>query len=329
MTGIEGLSDEEVERRISEGQDVVLGGIEIHAKFVRVQGNSAICIEYLAPTGAGGNPEGIKDINERLAGLCREKVMAMKDRARNRLMEMVARDGGKDRMIYRFVVTSCITDDGLRESRVSDLIDPEFGRVDAGVEERARQARREIEQMLEVSREGLDEEPDRTPEEMFEILPKTNYPLGIKEQTEEEARRGILEGEEFMLIQIQVIGSIEKYGGKDSLNFDYIAAISEKAVSSPWMKEKIQLLSKVCEDTVMGMNRLVIRRLFQSIRKTEAQELCIYRLSVLLSMKDDGSHRYDIRDQIDPVFTQQDSAVEKRAAETRRLAGMVMEEKEQ
>ena len=51
-------------------------------------------------------------------------------------------------MIYRFVVTSCIADNGMRESRVSDLIDPEFALVDTGIGERAREARRTIERLL-------------------------------------------------------------------------------------------------------------------------------------------------------------------------------------
>jgi len=326
MTTIKGLTEDEVERRIREGQEVVIGGIEIHAKFAKVQGNCGICIEYLAPAGDGGDPEGIADINARLAGLCKGSVMAMNDRARHRLMELVERDGGNDRMIYRFVVTSCIADNGMRESRVSDLIDPEFALVDTGIGERARQARRTIERLLGGGGGGMKEEWEEISEEMFDIVPKTNYPLAIKEQTEKEARRGLIEGEEFMLIEIQVIGFIEKSRGKESLTFDYIAAISQKAVLSPWMKEKIRLLSKVCGDTVMGINKLVTRRLYLLIRETGARELCLYRLSVWVSMSDGGSPRYSIRDHIDPVFGQQDSAVEKRAVEARRLAGMVMEQ---
>jgi hypothetical protein len=41
-------------------------------------------------------------------------------------------------------------------------------------------------------------------------------------------------------------------------------------------------------------------------------------------MNDDGSPRYSIRDQIDPVFAMNDPAAGKRAEEARRLAGMVM-----
>ncbi|MDP2797891.1 MAG: hypothetical protein Q8N94_10335 [Methanoregula sp.] len=48
---------------------------------------------------------------------------------------------------------------------------------------------------------------------MFELVPMTKYPPAIKEQTDEEARRGLLEGEEFMLIGIRVIDFIEKYRG--------------------------------------------------------------------------------------------------------------------
>jgi len=40
------------------------------------------------------------------------------------------------------------------------------------------------------------------------------------------------------------------------LSLDYIAAMSGKALSSGWMKEKIRLISKVCEDTVMGIDNL-------------------------------------------------------------------------
>lgn len=323
MTGMEGLTDEEVERRILDGQEAVLGGVEIHAKFVEVSGNSGICIEYRAPAGPGGLPEGITDINERLAGLCRN-VMAMNDRARHRLLELVDRDRGRDRMLYRFVVTSRITDDGTRKSRVSDRIDPEFGRVDTGIAERARQAKRTIEQLMGRGDSEMNEGLEPVSEEMFEILPKTDYPLAINEQTEEEARRGLLEGEEYMLIEIQVIGSLEKYRGMESLTVDYIAAISEKAVASPWMKEKIRRLSKVCENTVMVMNRLVTRRIAHAFRETGAREMCLYRLSVWLSMGDDGSSQFSIRDQIDPMFSREDSSVEKRAEEARRLAGVVM-----
>jgi hypothetical protein len=164
-------------------------------------------------------------------------------------------------------------------------------------------------------------------EDVFEKVTATKYKPDIIERTEEEARRGMLEGEAFMVIEIQVIGMVENYQGKDSLAIDYIAAFHQKARTSHWMKEKVRLLSKVCEDTVMAINNRINTRLFLQIRKQVDQELCLYQLSAWLSMGDDGSQHWSIRDQIDPVFEQEDWSVGKRATEARRLAGNVMEEK--
>ena len=164
-------------------------------------------------------------------------------------------------------------------------------------------------------------------EDAFEEVTEIKYRPEIIERTEEEARRGMLEGEEFMVIEIQVIGMVEKDQGKDSLTIDFLAACNQKALTSRWMQEKIRSLSNVCEVTVMGITRRVRSGLFFHIRKQEDQELCLYRLSAWLSMGDDGSQRWSIRDQIDPVFEQLDTSVAKRATEARRLAGNVMEQK--
>jgi hypothetical protein len=164
-------------------------------------------------------------------------------------------------------------------------------------------------------------------EDVFEQVTATKYKLDIIERTEEEARRGMLEGEAFMVIEIQVIGMVEKDQGKDSLAIDYIAAFHQKALTSGWMEEKVRSLTDVCEGTVMAVNNRINTRLFLQIRKREDQELCLYRLSAWLSMGDDGSQRWSIRDQINPVFEQEDKSVGRRAKEARRLAGKVMEQK--
>ena len=164
-------------------------------------------------------------------------------------------------------------------------------------------------------------------EDAFEEVTAPKYRPDITERTEEEARRGMLEGEEFMVLEIQVIGIVENYQGKDSLAIDYIAAFHQKALTSRWMEEKIRLLSKVCEDTVMAVNNRINTRLFLQIRKREDQELCLYRLSAWMSIGDDGSQRWSIRDQIDPLFQQEDRSVGKRATEAKRLAVKVMEKK--
>lgn len=167
----------------------------------------------------------------------------------------------------------------------------------------------------------------RKPEEPFEIVTDIKYRPEITEHTEEEARRGFLEGEEFMVIEIQVVGIAEKYRGTDSFNVDYLAACNQNALASRWMEEKIRLLTKVCEDTVMALPGRVNARLFLRIRNEKKHELCLYRLSAWMSIGDDGSRRWSIRDRIDPVFEEEDPSVGKRAVEARRLAGIVMGQK--
>lgn len=169
-------------------------------------------------------------------------------------------------------------------------------------------------------------EGERMSEDVFEVITEIKYRPEIKEQTEEEARRGLLEGKEFMVLEIQVIGMVENYEGKDSLTIDYIAACNQKALTSPWMKEKIYLLTDICEETVMVINNRINTRLFLQIQKREDQELCLYRLSAWLSMGDDGSQRWSIRDKIDQALEQEDRSVGKRATEARRLAEKVMEQ---
>lgn len=316
------MKESDTEKKFQEDGEVVLGGVEVHVKFTRYQGDPGILLDFTPPAGAGGAPQGIDDINVRLAGLCRETVMTMEDDARLRLLALVERDGGKDRMLYRLAVTARDAADGEDRTIVTDRIDPAFAELDAGVAGRAQDCRQQIERLLSLAGAGREEQWKS--EEIFEVIGTTHYRPAIKERTEEEARQAMLEGEEFMLLEIQVIGSLEKYRGRDSLTFEYIAAMSEKALSSEWMKEKIRLISKVCEDTVMGIDNLTTRRLSAAIRKSVARDLCPYRLSVWCSMNDNGSPRYSIRDQIDPVFANNDPAAGKRAVEARRLARMVM-----
>jgi hypothetical protein len=316
------MKESDAEKKFREDGEVVLGGVEVHMKFTRYQGDPGIILDFTPPAGTDGAPQGIDDINGRLAGLCRATVMNMDDDARLRLLALVEQDGGKDRMLYRLAVTARAVGDGEDGTRVTDRIDPAFAGLDAGVTGRASDCRQQIERLLAHAGEGREEQWKS--EEVFEILEKTNYPPAIKEHTEEEARQGMLEGEEFMLLEIQVIGSLEKCRGRESFGLDYLAAMSQKALSSGWMKEKIRLISKVCEDTVMGIDKLTSRRLFTAIRKTKARELCLYRISIWCSMNEDGSPRYSIRDQIDPEFAKNDPVAEKRADEARRLAGKVM-----
>jgi hypothetical protein len=90
-------------------------------------------------------------------------------------------------------------------------------------------------------------------EDLFEDVMATKYKPNIIELTEEEARQGILEGEAFMVLEIQVIGMAEMDQEKASLIIDFLAACNQKALTSPRMKEKILSITDVCEGTVMGI----------------------------------------------------------------------------
>jgi hypothetical protein len=299
----------------------VLGGVEVHVKFTRYHEDFGIQLDFTPPKGNDGTLMGIEEINNALTGFCQKIVMEMDDEARLRLLALVEQDGGNDRVLYRLVVTTREADDGIPEIRIEDRIDPAFSRLDHGVAVRADRFRQEIERLLDEPPEGLRGES----EEMFEVLGMTDHPPEIDEHTEDEVRQGLIEGQEFLLIEMQVKGSAEQHGGRESLALDYIAAMNPGALSSPWMKEQIRLLAKICEDTIMALGMTVARRLLAMVQRSGTHELCLYRLSVWYSMNDDGSPRYEIRDWIDPGFSRRDPGAGKRAGEARRLAAAIME----
>ena len=150
MATIVKVTEDEVMKLALEGNEVVLGGVEVHVRFVRYKGDPGIALEFTPPYGKDDVPDWMADIDNRLAGLCRQTVMNMNDHASTRLLRLVERDGGKDRMIYRLVVTSRIADDGSHVNRVDDFVDPEFERVDHGVAGRATDARLSVERVMGV-----------------------------------------------------------------------------------------------------------------------------------------------------------------------------------
>ena len=150
MTKIVTATEDEAMKLALEGNEIILGGVEVHVRFVRYKGDPGISLEFTPPYGKDDVPDWMEDIDNRLAHLCRQTVMNMNDHARTRLLRLTERDGGKDRMIYRLVVTSRIMDDGSHENRVEDYIDPEFEKVDRGVAGRATEARLAVERVMGV-----------------------------------------------------------------------------------------------------------------------------------------------------------------------------------
>jgi hypothetical protein len=150
MTKIMKVPEDDAMKMALEGNEVVLGGVEVHVRFVRYKGDPGIALEFTPPYGKDDVPDWMADIDNRIAGLCRQTVMNMNDHARTRLLHLVERDGGKDRMIYRLVVSSRIADDGTHVNRIEDFVDPEFEKVDRGVAGRATDARLTVERVLGV-----------------------------------------------------------------------------------------------------------------------------------------------------------------------------------
>ena len=131
-----------------EFDEDVLGGAELHVKFVQHEQGPGIMLEFTPPHRPDGKEEGIPDINARLSGVCRSYILAMEDPARYRLLALVEKDGGMDRMLYRLVVAGRVSDDKSRRTRVLDRIDPELLGIDAGLAGRALACRQEIERVL-------------------------------------------------------------------------------------------------------------------------------------------------------------------------------------
>ena len=148
MTKIITATEDEAMKLALEGNEIILGGVEVHVRFVRYKGDPGISLEFTPPYGKDEVPDWMADIDNRLAGLCRQTVMNMNDNARTRLLRLVEQDGGKDRMIYRLVVTSRIMDDGSHENRVDDYIDPEFEWVNPEVVNRVAEVRKVVEEVM-------------------------------------------------------------------------------------------------------------------------------------------------------------------------------------
>lgn len=61
-----------------------------------------------------------------------QPLTIMQDRPRLRLLKLVKKDGGKDRMLYRLYVAARIADNGSHEHFVMDYLDPAFVAINPG-----------------------------------------------------------------------------------------------------------------------------------------------------------------------------------------------------
>ena len=108
--------------------------------------------------------------------------------------------------------------------------------------------------------------------------------------------------------------------GPDETRYIKIRKISHLSLTVDLVQEKYHL-------DIVQFRKHLARNAGETGIRCEIWIYSLYRLSAWLSMGDDGSQRWSIRDKIDPLFEQEDRSVRKRATEARRLAGNVMGEK--
>ena len=151
MTQSMEMTKDERERLWSERMEITVGGVEVHGRSVQRRGDRdpGIEIKYAPVFQGTGIHQWMENLSVWLSELCHETVMRMDDEpARDRLLQLAQKDGGKDRLLYRLVVTRRLAGDGSHETRVTDFIDPEFERLDAGVAKRAGDVRETVDSIF-------------------------------------------------------------------------------------------------------------------------------------------------------------------------------------
>ena len=156
MTQSMEMTKDERERLWSERMEITVGGVEVHARSVQRRGerDPEIEIKYAPVFQGTGIHQWMENLSVWLSELCHETVMRMDDeQARDRLLQLAQKDGGKDRLLYRLVVTRRLAKDKSHAMRVMDFIDLEFERVDPEVVKRAGEIREMVEE-VNVSKRG-------------------------------------------------------------------------------------------------------------------------------------------------------------------------------
>jgi hypothetical protein len=147
-------TEEEAEKLALEGNPIILGGVEVHASFIRHNGDPGIQVAWTPPFGPDDGADWMQEINQIFIGICKETVTNMQDRPRLRLLKLVRKDGGKDRMLYRLYAAMRIADDGSHEHVIVDYLDPKFVEIDPGVRIRAAKAKDIIETVFRKGAAG-------------------------------------------------------------------------------------------------------------------------------------------------------------------------------
>jgi len=130
-----------------DGDEYLVGGIELHARIVEEAGKPGVDFTCEPTICDREIPEGIAEYNQAIEEMCRETVVNFSDpRSLARFYREVKKDGSKNRCWYRVIVTARVGADKHIKGHISDVIDPAFLRADPHVRFRARQLRAMLQQ---------------------------------------------------------------------------------------------------------------------------------------------------------------------------------------
>lgn len=164
------------------------------------------------------------------------------------------------------------------------------------------------------------------PDPVHNEIAKIKYKLDIKERTEDEVRRAFIEGEEFLVLEIQIVGAVNEAKDKDPLTIEYLAVCNTEVLTTSWMQDTIRKLTTICKKTVMNLKSQRIAGLIPLIKMHDKQEVCLYRLSAWVFMDEDGTKKWIIKDKIDPALIEVDALAPQKAESAREWAKEVLVE---
>ena len=164
--------------------------------------------------------------------------------------------------------------------------------------------------------------PDHDHNEIVEI----KYKLDIKEWAEDDVLRAFIEGEEFLVLEIQVVGTVNDAKDKDPLTIEYLAVCNTKVLTTSWMQDTIGKLTIICKKTVMNLKPQRIAGLIPLIKMHDKQEVCLYRLSAWVFMDEDGTKKWNLKDKTDPALIEVDALALQKAESAREWAKEVLVE---
>ena len=152
------------------------------------------------------------------------------------------------------------------------------------------------------------------------------YKPDIIEHTEEEVRRGILEGESFLVLEMQVVGTVDSARSGDPLLIRYLAVCNKKVLITPWMQDKIEKFTIICKKTVMNLKPNRLAGLTPLVKEHDNQEICLYRLSARMFIDEDGTKKWILEDKIDPALMEVDALAPKKGEAAKEWAKEVLDE---